>query len=145
MAAALSSAAVGAAGHAHQSGRRRRACSAAARCWRRCSRCFYGAGNGILTIARGTLPLALFGPQGFGRRVGMISLPARATGALAPLAVGLMAEHIGTATLWVSAARVAFGFHRVADVAPWPGHLTTPPAPLGGFRQGPFTLHLPVI
>ena len=64
---------------------------------------FYGAGNGILTIARGTLPLALFGPQGFGRRVGVISLPARATGALAPLAIGLMVEHIGTATLWISA------------------------------------------
>lgn len=64
---------------------------------------FYGAGNGILTIARGTLPLALFGPQGFGRRVGMISLPARAAGAFAPLAMGLMVESIGTATLWVSA------------------------------------------
>lgn len=64
---------------------------------------FYGAGNGILTIARGTLPLALFGPQGFGRRVGLLSLPARATGALAPLAVGLMVEYIGTGALWVSA------------------------------------------
>ncbi|MDQ8730786.1 MFS transporter [Bradyrhizobium sp. LHD-71] len=64
---------------------------------------FYGAGNGILTIARGTLPLALFGPQGFGRRVGVLSLPARATGALAPLAVGLMVEHIGTGALWISA------------------------------------------
>jgi hypothetical protein len=64
---------------------------------------FYGAGNGILTIARGTLPLALFGPHGFGRRVGLISLPARATGALAPLAVGFMAEAIGTGALWVSA------------------------------------------
>jgi MFS-type transporter involved in bile tolerance (Atg22 family) len=64
---------------------------------------FYGAGNGILTIARGTLPLALFGPKGFGRRVGMISLPARATGALAPLAVGFMAEVMGTGALWVSA------------------------------------------
>ena len=64
---------------------------------------FYGAGNGILTIARGTLPLALFGPKGFGRRVGVISLPARATGALAPLAVGFLAESIGTGALWVSA------------------------------------------
>lgn len=64
---------------------------------------FYGAGNGILTIARGTLPLALFGPHGFGRRVGVLSLPARATGALAPLAVGWMAETIGTGALWVSA------------------------------------------
>jgi predicted MFS family arabinose efflux permease len=64
---------------------------------------FYGAGNGIITIARGTLPLALFGPKSFGRRVGLISLPARATGALAPLAVGLMVEHIGAGALWVSA------------------------------------------
>ena len=64
---------------------------------------FYGAGNGILTIARGTLPLALFGPHGFGRRVGALSLPARATGAAAPLAVGLLAEHLGAGALWVTA------------------------------------------
>jgi predicted MFS family arabinose efflux permease len=63
----------------------------------------YGAGNGIVTIARGTLPLALFGPAGFGRRVGLISLPSRATAALAPLAVGLMVEHGGTDALWISA------------------------------------------
>ncbi len=63
----------------------------------------YGAGNGIVTIARGTLPLALFGPVGFGRRVGLISLPSRATAALAPLALGLMLEHMGRGALWVSA------------------------------------------
>jgi hypothetical protein len=63
----------------------------------------YGAGNGIITIARGTLPLALFGPAGFGRRVGMISLPSRVTGAAAPLALGLMVEHIGSNALWISA------------------------------------------
>ena len=60
----------------------------------------YGAGNGILTIARGTLPLALFGPEGFGKRVGLLSLPARATGAIAPLAIGLMTEYFGTGALW---------------------------------------------
>lgn len=64
---------------------------------------FYGAGNGILTIARGTLPLALFGPLGFGRRVGMISLPARAAGAFAPLAIGMMFETIGVGALWTCA------------------------------------------
>ena len=64
---------------------------------------FYGAGNGVLTIARGTLPLALFGPHGFGRRVGVLSLPARATGAVAPLAVGLFAEHLGAGALWLTA------------------------------------------
>lgn len=63
----------------------------------------YGAGNGIITIARGTLPLALFGPVGFGKRVGMISLPARLTGAAAPLVLGLMVEHIGRSALWISA------------------------------------------
>lgn len=63
----------------------------------------YGAGNGIITIARGTLPLVLFGPAGFGRRVGMISLPSRVTGAAAPLALGLMVEHIGSGALWISA------------------------------------------
>jgi MFS family permease len=63
----------------------------------------YGAGNGIITIARGTLPLALFGPVGFGKRVGMISLPARLTGAAAPLVLGLMVEHIGRNALWISA------------------------------------------
>jgi predicted MFS family arabinose efflux permease len=60
----------------------------------------YGAGTGILTIARGTLPLALFGPEGFGKRVGVLSLPARATGAIAPLAIGLMTAHFGTGALW---------------------------------------------
>jgi hypothetical protein len=64
---------------------------------------FYGAGNGIITIAKGTLPLALFGPTGFGKRVGLISVPARATGALAPLTIGLMVEHMGSSALWVSA------------------------------------------
>jgi MFS family permease len=63
----------------------------------------YGVGNGIITIARGTLPLFLFGPVGFGKRVGMISLPARLTGAAAPLALGLMVEHMGRGALWISA------------------------------------------
>ena len=72
----------------------------------------YGAGNGILTIARGTLPLALFGPEGFGRRVGLLSLPARATGAIAPLAIGLMTEHFGTGALWFSAIASLSAFGR---------------------------------
>jgi hypothetical protein len=47
--------------------------------------------------------LMLFGPVGFGKRVGMISLPARLTGAAAPLALGLMVEHMGRGALWISA------------------------------------------
>src|SRR5690606_4806740 len=37
----------------------------------------HGAGNGILTIAKGTLPLVIFGPQGYGHRQGMLMVPAR--------------------------------------------------------------------
>ncbi len=45
-------------------------CSAG-RCWRLVFAVLYGAGNGVLTIARGTLPLAVSGPDGFGHRVGL--------------------------------------------------------------------------
>lgn len=43
-----------------------------------------GAGNGILTIANGTLPLALFGAAGYGRRIGWLNAPARILQAAAP-------------------------------------------------------------
>jgi len=39
----------------------------------------HGAGNGILTIARGTLPLAIFGPENYAYRLG---LSARRPGSL---------------------------------------------------------------
>ena len=45
----------------------------------------HGAGNGMLTIARGTLPLALFGPAGYGLRTGFLSAPARILQGGAPL------------------------------------------------------------
>jgi len=64
----------------------------------------YGAGNGILTIARGTLPLAVFGPVGFGRRVGVLAVPARVSGAIAPLVLGLLMQSFGANVLWISAA-----------------------------------------
>ncbi|MGO8917395.1 MAG: MFS transporter, partial [Stellaceae bacterium] len=37
----------------------------------------HGAGNGMLTIAKGSLPLAIFGPAGYGLRTGWLSAPAR--------------------------------------------------------------------
>jgi hypothetical protein len=64
----------------------------------------HGGGNGLLTIARGTLPLALYGPAGYGRRTGIIVAPARVTTAAAPLLFGLLMSRIGLGALWVSAA-----------------------------------------
>jgi MFS family permease len=64
----------------------------------------YGAGNGLLTIARGTVPLALFGPHGYGERTGLLGAPARAAQALAPLAFGVLLDRMGPSATLVSAA-----------------------------------------
>jgi MFS family permease len=63
----------------------------------------HGAGNGLLTITRGTLPLALFGPVGYGQRQGFITAPARASQAFAPLLFGLLLDDYGAAALWLTA------------------------------------------
>lgn len=63
----------------------------------------HGAGNGILTIAKGTLPLVLFGPQGYGERQGLLMVPARLAQALAPWLFGLCVERWGSGALVVSA------------------------------------------
>lgn len=63
----------------------------------------HGAGNGILTIAKGTLPLVLFGPQGYGQRQGWLMLPARVAQALAPFLFGLALVQWGSGALWLSA------------------------------------------
>jgi predicted MFS family arabinose efflux permease len=65
---------------------------------------FYGAGNGLLTIARGTVPLAVFGPLGYGERTGLLGAPARAAQACAPLLFGLLLDAMG---LWVIAVSAA--------------------------------------
>jgi MFS family permease len=65
---------------------------------------FHGTGNGILTIARGTLPLAVFGPENYGYRLGIIGAPARMAQAAAPLAFGLLIDTMGSRILIVSSA-----------------------------------------
>ena len=63
----------------------------------------HGAGNGILTIAIGTLPLLLFGSQGYGRRQGLLMVPARLVQAGAPFLFGLGLDRWGVQSLWISA------------------------------------------
>ena len=63
----------------------------------------HGGGNGLVTIARGTLPLALFGPAGYGPRQGIITAPARASSALAPFGFGLLMDWAGVGALWLTA------------------------------------------
>jgi hypothetical protein len=63
---------------------------------------FHGAGNGILTIARGTLPLAIFGSENYGYRLGLLGAPSRICQALAPLGFGLLIGPLGGKVLIVS-------------------------------------------
>ena len=59
----------------------------------------YGAGNGLLTIVRGTLPLALFGPQGYGARMGLLARPMLFAQAIAPLAMAMVLGEMGPTIL----------------------------------------------
>jgi len=63
----------------------------------------HGAGNGLLTIAKGTVPLAIFGPVGYGLRTGILGAPARATQAASPLLFGLLMDYMGIGVLAISA------------------------------------------
>jgi predicted MFS family arabinose efflux permease len=63
----------------------------------------HGAGNGILTIAKGTLPLVIFGPQGYGRRQGVLMVPARIAQAFSPWLFGLALDRWGAGALAISA------------------------------------------
>ncbi|HZB94070.1 MAG TPA: MFS transporter, partial [Stellaceae bacterium] len=62
----------------------------------------HGAGNGLLTIAKGTLPLVIFGPSGYGLRTGWLSAPARMMQAAAPFLFGLCIDLWGSGAVVVS-------------------------------------------
>jgi hypothetical protein len=64
----------------------------------------HGSGNGIITIARGTLPLSLFGPDNYGYRLGLLGMPSRFLSALAPLGFAILIDRFGACILIVSAS-----------------------------------------
>jgi hypothetical protein len=59
----------------------------------------HGAGNGILTIARGTVPLAIFGSENYGYRLGLLGAPARILQAGAPITFGVLIDRFGAQAL----------------------------------------------
>jgi hypothetical protein len=50
----------------------------------------YGASNGLVTIAKGAVPLHLFGPRGYGEVLGVVSAPNLVLNAAAPLLFALL-------------------------------------------------------
>ena len=57
----------------------------------------FGVSNGLITIARGTVPLTLFGASGYGRLVGRLALPWLAMQSAAPLVLAFVAERFSDA------------------------------------------------
>jgi MFS family permease len=61
----------------------------------------YAAGNGLSSIARGTVPLALFGPIAYGGLVGRLARPALAAQAVAPTLGAALITYGGPSTMLI--------------------------------------------
>ena len=57
----------------------------------------FGMANGLLTIARGTVPLVLFGASGYGRLMGRIGGPYLVVQAMAPVVLTYVADRVSDA------------------------------------------------
>lgn len=78
----------------------------------------HGVGNGILTIAKGTLPLAIFGSSGYGLRQGILMVPARVGQAGAPFLFALLMERFGASALLLSTALGLVGLAALLALSP---------------------------
>lgn len=54
----------------------------------------FGGANGLITITRGAVPLALFGPHGYGRLMGRLAGPFQIMQAAAPLVMAFVVERL---------------------------------------------------
>jgi MFS family permease len=69
----------------------------------------YGGGYGIMWVARGTLPLALFGPDRYATLMGRLAFPSLIVQALAPSAGALLIESYGADLTMAVLSSLALG------------------------------------
>lgn len=67
----------------------------------------YGAGNGLWSIARGALPLALYGPETYSELMGRLARPMLLAGAAAPTLGALLIDSAGAETTQLILAAAA--------------------------------------
>ncbi len=72
----------------------------------------YGMSNGLVTIMRGAVPLALFGPSGFGLVLGTLATPQLVLNALAPTLFAMVIDGLGVP--WAMAICFAFSLMSLA-------------------------------
>jgi len=83
-----------------------------------CFALMYGMANGLMTIARGTLPLSLFGASGYGRLMGRIGGPFLVVQAVAPVCISYVNEStsdragLALAAAFAAAALLCFALIR---------------------------------
>jgi len=68
----------------------------------------YGAGSGIRSIVRGTLPLAIFGQQAYAEVLGRIARPTLMAQAVTPLAAGYLIDTQGSSATLIAMCSLAF-------------------------------------
>ena len=69
-----------------------------------------GGGNGMLTVAKGALPLSLYGPDNYAYRSALLATPARFTQVAGPVLFGLILDRSPAWTVTASAAVCLFMF-----------------------------------
>lgn len=70
-----------------------------------CFALLFGMGSGLSSIVSGTVPLELFGREGYGRAVGRLSAARQLAAALAPFLLSVQISRFGaTAALWSAVA-----------------------------------------
>jgi MFS family permease len=80
----------------------------------------YAAGGGVIFVVRGTLPLALFGSEGYGTLMGRLALPSLVGQALAPWLAAMLSAHWGTGALLAVLVLLAFAQVAInAAILPW--------------------------
>ena len=99
---------------------------------------FYGAGNGLLSITRGTVPLVLFDLHDYGAYVGKLLAPSFVVAAAAPMAFAAVIERFGAVSAFVVAIALAavvvaaaLGLKLLADRPPAFDDSAPPPDPGG--------------
>jgi hypothetical protein len=68
----------------------------------------YGAGNGLSSIARGTVPMALFGPERYAVLMGRLALPLMIAMAISPFVGGLAFQFGGAGLTLALVTLLAF-------------------------------------
>jgi MFS family permease len=97
-----------------------------------------GASQGVITIVRGAVPLALFGAEGYGAVLGLIATPVLVVNATAPTLVGLIVDAWGWgAVRTVLLVAAAASWLAIEGMSRWyERRRRTAPQPHPGLRPG---------